>query len=100
MVEGHRRPGGMAEMLGTPEASGLRKERVQSCPAPARALAWTPHPCSAAKRSPVTPSLPATPQGQRLSPHLRRLLVSGLLSVKVVRADDLGVSGLLGRPTV
>lgn len=35
-----------------------------------------------------------------MNPHLRRLLQSGTVSVKVVRAEDLGASSLFGRPSM
>ncbi|EFN57550.1 hypothetical protein CHLNCDRAFT_143184 [Chlorella variabilis] len=41
-----------------------------------------------------------SPQGRQINPHLRRLLMSGTLSVKVVRAEGLSVSSIFGRPSV
>lgn len=39
-------------------------------------------------------------QGQRINPHLRNLLQSGMLAVRVARADDLHASSLFGRPSM
>ena len=46
--------------------------------------------------------LPRTclPQGRSMSPSLRRLLQSGMVSVHVARADGLSLSSLFGRPSV
>lgn len=39
-------------------------------------------------------------QGQQLNPHLRRLVQSGMLSVRVERAEGLDASSLFGRPSM
>lgn len=41
-----------------------------------------------------------SPQGRQMSPHLRNLMLSGSLVVRVPRADNLPVSSLIGRPSV
>ncbi|KAI3438809.1 hypothetical protein D9Q98_001226 [Chlorella vulgaris] len=41
-----------------------------------------------------------SPEGREISSHLRNLLMSGTLQVKVPRADDLPVSSFIGRPSV
>jgi hypothetical protein len=40
------------------------------------------------------------PQGRQINPHLRNLLQSGTLQVRVPRAEALPVSSILGRPSV
>ncbi|KAL4425484.1 hypothetical protein ABPG75_009500 [Micractinium tetrahymenae] len=41
-----------------------------------------------------------SPQGRAMNPHLRALLMSGMVQLKVPRADSLPVSSLFGRPSV
>ncbi|KAL4421096.1 hypothetical protein ABPG77_009623 [Micractinium sp. CCAP 211/92] len=41
-----------------------------------------------------------SPQGRAMNPHLRDLLLSGVVQMRVPRADNLPISSLFGRPSV
>lgn len=94
IAEGRRR--GMQALLDSPQLS------------PAAALRWRAGDllflCVEAA-VPLSADLPRSQhnahlQGKSMRPQLRRLLQSGTVSVRVVRAEDLGASSLFGRPSM
>lgn len=118
IVRGQRQ--GMTAVLDSPEASGKSMVHSPSCASSAgrgclsrlTVHCWhealpelppglVPHTsASPVDGRTVWATHPSLLQGRSMNPSLRRLLQSGMVSVRVARADGLPLSSLFGRPSV
>lgn len=94
---------GMQAVLSSPQVGRRVSKRVDACSTARSAALLTavqaPTGCIVKVFFSAMSCCPS-PQGRAMNPHLRALLLSGMVQLRVPRADNLPVSSLFGRPSV